>query len=218
MSSALPTQIALTGDLAGAVPQAPLSQVPMSQVPMGQVIISFAESLIELPNFGELEALYQQDKIVTILQQVLQYFETHGDTTEIPSQLGEFIFQKTVELEIYVTEPVEARAINFDARGKDYATNILSYASELPEAVLELLPALPLGELVICHAVVVSQAAEQGKTVEQHLTHCWCMGCCICWGLIMNLGKLSKMKWKRLKSLSLISYPLPTLMSKISIE
>ena len=166
MSSALPTQIALTGDLASAVPQA-----PMSQVPMGQVIISFAESLIELPTFGELEALYQQDKIVAILQQVLQYFENHQDITEIPNQLGEFIFQKTVELEIYVTEPVEARAINFDARGKDYATNILSYASELPEAVLELLPALPLGELVICHAVVVSQAAEQGKTVEQHLTH-----------------------------------------------
>lgn len=166
MSSALPTQIALTGDLASAVPQA-----PMSQVPMGQVIISFAESLIELPTFGELEALYQQDKIVAILQQVLQYFENHQDTTEIPSQLSKFIFQKTVELEIYVTEPVEARAINFDARGKDYATNILSYASELPEAVVELLPALPLGELVICHAVVVSQAAEQGKTVEQHLTH-----------------------------------------------
>lgn len=161
MSSALPTQIDLTGDLAGALPQAPMSQV----------IISFAESLIELPNFGELEALYQQDKIVAILQQVLQYFENHQDTIEIPNQLGEFIFQKTVELEIYVTEPVEARAINLDARGKDYATNILSYASELPEAVLELLPALPLGELVICHAVVVSQAAEQGKTVEQHLTH-----------------------------------------------
>ena len=166
MSSALPTQIDLTGDLASALPQAPMSQVPMSQV-----IISFAEDLIALPNFGELEAFYQQDKIVAILQQVLQYFETHRDTTEIPSQLGEVIFQKTVELEIYVTEPVEARAINFDARGKDYATNILSYASELPEAVLELLPALPLGELVICHAVVVSQAAEQGKTIEQHLTH-----------------------------------------------
>lgn len=166
MSSALPTQIALTGDLASAVPQAPLSQVPM-----GQVIISFAESLIELPTFGELEALYQQDKIAAILKQVLQYFQTHRDITQIPSQLGEFIFQKTVELELYVTEPVEARAINLDARGKDYATNILSYASELPEAVLELLPALPLGELVICHAVVVSQAAEQGKTIEQHLTH-----------------------------------------------
>jgi probable rRNA maturation factor len=58
MSSALPTQIDLTGDLASAVPQA-----PMGQVPMGQVIISFAEDLIELPTFGELEALYQQDKI-----------------------------------------------------------------------------------------------------------------------------------------------------------
>ena len=72
MSSALPTQIALTGDLAGAVPQAPMSQVPMSQV-----IISFAEDLLELPNFGELEALYQQDKIVAILQQVLHCFSFH---------------------------------------------------------------------------------------------------------------------------------------------
>ena len=80
MSSALPTQIDLTGDLAGALPQAPLSQVPMSQV-----IISFAEDLLELPDFGELEAFYQQDKIVAILQQVLQYFETHQDTTKIPS-------------------------------------------------------------------------------------------------------------------------------------
>ena len=92
MSSALPTQIDLTGDLAGALPQAPLGQVPMSQV-----IISFAEDLLELPNFGELEVLYQQDKIAAILQQVLQYFETHQDTTEISSQLGEFIFPKTVE-------------------------------------------------------------------------------------------------------------------------
>ena len=80
MSSVLPTQIDLTGDLAGALLQAPLSQVPMSQV-----IISFAEDLLALPNFGELEALYQQDKIVAILQQVLQYFQTHQDTTEIPS-------------------------------------------------------------------------------------------------------------------------------------
>ena len=184
MSSALPTQIDLTGDLAGAVTQAPLSQVPMSQV-----IISFAEDLIALPNFGELEALYQQDKIAAILQQVLQYFENHQDTIEIPNQLGEFIFQKTVELEIYVTEPVEARAINLDARGKDYATNILSYASELPEAVLELLPALPLGELVICHAVVVSQAAEQGKTVEQHLTHLLVHGMLHLLGFDHELGR-----------------------------
>lgn len=160
MSSALPTQV----DLEGALQEAP-------QVVNSQVITSFAESLIDQPNFAELDALYQQAKIVPILQHVLQYLQSHQDTVDLPSQLGEFIFQKPVELEIYVTEPVEGRAINLDARGKDYATNILSYPSELPEAVLELLPTLPLGELVICHDVVVSQATEQGKTVEQHLTH-----------------------------------------------
>ena len=78
---------------------------------------------------------------------------------------------RRADISLILLDEEEARAYNRDYRGKDYATNILSYASELPEAVVELLPALPLGELVICHAVVVSQAAEQGKTVAQHLTH-----------------------------------------------
>lgn len=136
-----------------------------------QLVISFAESLIDAPHFAALESFYQQDTIINILQQVLQYLKDHRDTVTIPSQLGDVIFDKACELEIYVTEPVEGRAINLDARGKDYATNILSYPSEPPESVLELLPSLPLGELVICHDVVVRQADEQGKTLKDHLTH-----------------------------------------------
>lgn len=151
-----------------------VSQAQASAIQPPQIIISFAEAVIEQPTFAELEAFYQPEKIGDILQQVLQYLGENQDTatlSTVPSELWGFIFQKACELEIYVTEPIEGRAINLEARGKDYATNILSYPSELPASVLELLPSLPLGELVICHAVVVTQADEQGKSVQQHLTH-----------------------------------------------
>lgn len=151
-----------------------VSQAQASAIQPPQIIISFAEVLIDAPDFAQLEAFYQPDTIINILSQVLQYLKAHQDTVTMPTVLGElsgFIFQKACELEIYVTEPIEGQAINLEARGKDYATNILSYPSELPESILELLPSLPLGELVICHEVVVNQATEQGKSVQQHLTH-----------------------------------------------
>ena len=65
----------------------------------------------------------------------------------------------------------EGRALNHHYRGKDYATNILSYPSDLPESMLALLPALPLGELIICHDVMVREAAEQGKKTRDHIQH-----------------------------------------------
>ncbi|WP_413680530.1 rRNA maturation RNase YbeY [Psychrobacter sp. I-STPA6b] len=78
---------------------------------------------------------------------------------------------KDKALDIYITDTEEGRQLNLDARGKDYATNILSYPSELPTSLIEVMPELPLGELIICHDVLVTQAEEQGKTIKQHLTH-----------------------------------------------
>ena len=79
--------------------------------------------------------------------------------------------QKPKALEIYITDGSEGQALNLGARGKDYPTNILSYPSDLPAAMFELMPTLPLGELIICHEVMVREAAEQNKTVAQHITH-----------------------------------------------
>ena len=42
---------------------------------MSQVIISFAEDLIGLPTFGEIEALYQQDKICLLSDAVAKTAE-----------------------------------------------------------------------------------------------------------------------------------------------
>ena len=78
---------------------------------------------------------------------------------------------KAKELDIYITDSEEGRELNLEARGKDYATNILSYPSELPPFILAEMPTLPLGELIICHAVVEQQANEQGKPLADHIAH-----------------------------------------------
>ena len=133
-------------------------------------MISFSEDLIDQRDFAEIETFYTKDQLTSIFLQVLDYLANHQDI-DIPSDMAEYLFGKNCDIEIYVTDPVEAQAINFEARGKDYATNILSYPSELPTSVIDILPSLPLGELVICHAVVAKQADEQGKTLKNHLTH-----------------------------------------------
>ena len=79
--------------------------------------------------------------------------------------------EKVKALDIYITDEDEARELNLEARQKDYATNILSYPSDLPVAIIGLMPTLPLGELVICHAVMLREAAEQNKEAVQHISH-----------------------------------------------
>ncbi|MDE2156899.1 MAG: rRNA maturation RNase YbeY [Xanthomonadaceae bacterium] len=75
--------------------------------------------------------------------------------------------RKPAELSIRIVGADEGRALNRDYRGKDYATNVLSFAAELPPGV-----ALPLiGDLAICAPVVRREAAEQGKPARDHWAH-----------------------------------------------
>lgn len=71
----------------------------------------------------------------------------------------------------------EGRALNRHYRGKDYATNVLSFPAELPDG----LPAevrLPLlGDLVLCAPVVAREAREQGKPLRAHYAHLTVHGC-----------------------------------------
>ena len=78
---------------------------------------------------------------------------------------------KAKALDIYITNAIEGREINREARGKDYATNILSYPSEMPASVIELMPTIALGELIICHEVLILEADEQNKSLAQHSSH-----------------------------------------------
>ncbi len=60
-------------------------------------------------------------------------------------------------------DAIEGRALNAEFRGKDYATNVLTfvYDDEAPRA----------GDIVLCASVVREEAAEQGKTLPAHYAH-----------------------------------------------
>jgi probable rRNA maturation factor len=61
----------------------------------------------------------------------------------------------------------DGRSLNRDYRGKDYATNVLSFPAEFPPGM-----DLPLiGDLAICAPVVLREAAEQGKAARDHWAH-----------------------------------------------
>lgn len=71
------------------------------------------------------------------------------------------------EITVRFVDSEESRRLNRDYRGKDNPTNVLSFPFEAPPAV-----ALPLlGDLVICHPVVVQEAAEQDKPLVEHYAH-----------------------------------------------
>jgi probable rRNA maturation factor len=71
------------------------------------------------------------------------------------------------ELSIRVVSAPEGRRLNRDYRGKDYATNVLSFPVELPAGL-----SLPLlGDIVLCAPVIAREAREQGKSRPDHYAH-----------------------------------------------
>ncbi len=60
----------------------------------------------------------------------------------------------------------EGRTLNRDYRGKDYATNVLTFAYGAAAAGSPL-----AGDIVICAPVVAREAAEQGIALDAHYAH-----------------------------------------------
>ena len=73
------------------------------------------------------------------------------------------------DLAIRLVDNKEGLSLNRHYRGKDYATNVLSFPAELPPGVDMPMPLL--GDLVICAPVVAREAAEQGKELGAHYAH-----------------------------------------------
>ncbi len=67
------------------------------------------------------------------------------------------------EMTVRIVGEDEGRELNKAYRGKDYATNVLTfdYATE----------PLVMADLVLCAPVVAREAKEQGKTLAAHYTH-----------------------------------------------
>ena len=80
---------------------------------------------------------------------------------------------READLAIRIVGSKEGRALNHHYRGKDYATNVLSFPAEIAEGVK--MPKgvkMPLlGDLVICAPVVAREAKEQKKPLAAHYAH-----------------------------------------------
>lgn len=78
---------------------------------------------------------------------------------------------READLAIRLVGSKEGRALNRHYRGKDYATNVLSFPAELPEGLPPGVRMPLLGDLVICAQVVAREAREQGKPLNAHYAH-----------------------------------------------
>ena len=78
---------------------------------------------------------------------------------------------READLAVRLVDAREGRSLNRHYRGKDYATNVLSFPAELPEGLPEGVRLPLLGDLVLCAPVVAREAREQGKPLAAHYAH-----------------------------------------------
>jgi len=73
------------------------------------------------------------------------------------------------EISVRVVDVIEMQRLNKDFRDQDKPTNVLSFAAGdldgLPDDVQ------PLGDIVVCAAVVAGEAEQQNKPVGEHWAH-----------------------------------------------
>jgi probable rRNA maturation factor len=106
------------------------------------------------------------------------------------------------ELTVRFVDAEEGRQLNAQYRGKDHATNVLSfpYARE---------PVLA-GDLVLCLPVVLREAATQGKTAAAHFAHLVVHGMLHLQGYDHeNSAEARRMEQKERDILASLGYPDP---------
>jgi probable rRNA maturation factor len=67
------------------------------------------------------------------------------------------------EVTLRIVDEEEGRALNRDYRGKDYATNVLTFPL-MEEPLL-------MGDIVLCAPVVAAEAKAQNKPLHAHYAH-----------------------------------------------
>jgi probable rRNA maturation factor len=71
------------------------------------------------------------------------------------------------ELAVRIVDAAEITSLNQQFRGKDGATNVLSF----PYVAMPGVATEQLGDIVICAPVVTAEAVNQGKSIEAHWAH-----------------------------------------------
>jgi probable rRNA maturation factor len=71
--------------------------------------------------------------------------------------------ERDIQMALRIVDEIEGRALNESYRGKDYATNVLTFVYDDDEPLY--------GDVVICAPVVAREAKEQGKELLAHYAH-----------------------------------------------
>jgi len=107
--------------------------------------------------------------IAEIFTTAVQYLCAHKAINQSNSCPHRFFPGQLAQSEVLVRLVMmeEMRSLNRQFRGKDYATNVLSFPFEAPYG----LRVLFLGDIIICHQVVVAEARAQNKALPDHYAH-----------------------------------------------
>lgn len=111
--------------------------------------------------------------------------------------------QQPGEIAVRIVGAEEGQAMNRQYRGKDYATNVLTfdYARQ----------SLVAADLVLCAPVVEREAREQGKTLEAHYAHLLVHGTLHAQGYDHEAGEKGALEMEALEVLLMgaLGYPDP---------
>lgn len=111
-----------------------------------------------------------------------------------------------VMLNIRIVDLAEGWALNRDWRGKDYATNVLSFPADVPA----LDGVRVLGDVVLCAPVIAREAVEQGKSPEVHWAHLVIHGVLHLLGFDHTDGpKAARMETRETELLAGLGFPNP---------
>ena len=109
-----------------------------------------------------------------------------SDCSDIPTQQDIQLWLNTLlcyqqldnkEITVRIVDDAEIHQLNQQYRGKDKATNVLSFPFEMPELVLpdgvHLDESMSnfLGDIVICAQVVKQESKQQNKMIGHHWAH-----------------------------------------------
>ncbi|OTG67424.1 rRNA maturation RNase YbeY [Acinetobacter silvestris] len=106
-------------------------------------------------SFEAPELVLKRAYLKKVIETTLRYIDTQSDC----------------EMGIACVDNDESHKLNLQYRGKDKPTNVLSFPSDLPDEMAQILDTFPIGDLVISIPVVLQEAIEQNKTPIEHFTH-----------------------------------------------
>lgn len=100
------------------------------------------------------------------LKLAIQYDAIPGLDVPVRSQFRKWVkaaLAHDAEIVLRIVDEAESRSLNRDFRGKDYATNVLTFGYGDTRPLT--------GDIVLCAPVIENEAQQQHKSLDAHYAH-----------------------------------------------